>query len=97
MEKQVLVLQFVGEKPEPEQAAAAIVALQKAGVYIDTTVQPTMCLLNEKEQAMAMAMFAQRKSHKGEGITVTVKNPEPKISATKAQQLAQVLRDFFDE
>jgi hypothetical protein len=96
MEKQVLVLQFVGEEPTPQQAANAVVALQKSGCFIDTTVQPTMCLLNEKEQAMAMSMFAQRKSHKGEGITIKVENPEPRISADKAQRLAAVLRDFLE-
>lgn len=51
MEKQVLVIQYVGEKPTPEEAAAAVVAMQRAGTYIDTTVQPTMCHLTEKEQA----------------------------------------------
>lgn len=97
MEKQVLVIQFVGEQPTPEQAAAAIVALQKAGTYIDTTVQPTMCHLSEKEQAEAMMVYASKKASKGAGITVTVKNPEPVISASKAQKLAEVLRSFLND
>ena len=97
MEKQVLVISYVGEKPTPEQAANAIVALQKAGTYIDTTIQPTMCHLSEKEQAEAMMLYASKKASKGAGITVTVKNPEPTISATKAEKLAKVLKEIFDE
>lgn len=96
MEKQVLVIQFVGEQPTPEQAAAAIVALQKAGTYIDTTVQPTMCHLSEKEQAEAMMVYASKKASKGSGIIVKVQNPEPKISTAKAEKLAQILREFLD-
>lgn len=96
MEKQVLILQFIGEEPTPEQAASAVVAIHKAGCYIDTTVQPTMCLLNEKEQAMAMSVFAQRKSQKGEGITIKVENPEPRITPSKAEKLAKILRDFLE-
>ena len=97
MEKQVLVISFVGEKPTPEQAATAIIALQKAGTYIDTTVQPTMSILNEQEQAQAMMVYASKKSAKGAGITVTVKNPEPVITASKAQKLAEVLRSFLND
>lgn len=97
MEKQVLVLQFVGEEPTPQQAANAVVALQKSGCYIDTTVQPEVCVLNEKEQAMAMSMFAQRKSHKGEGITIKVENPEPRITTQKAKELATLLRSFLND
>jgi hypothetical protein len=96
MEKQVLVIQFVGEQPTPEQAAAAIVALQKAGTYIDTTVQPTMCHLSEKEQAEAMMVYASKKASKGSGIIVKVQNPEPIISATKAEKLARVLKEFLE-
>lgn len=97
MEKQVLVISYVGEKPEPEQAATAVVALQKAGVYIDTTVQPTMCHLSEQEQAQAMMVYASKKSSKGSGITVQVKSADPTISASKAEKLAKVLKELFDE
>lgn len=97
METQVLVISFVGEKPEPEQAAASIVALQKAGVYIDTTVQPAICCLSEKEQTEAMMLYASKKASNGSGITVKVENPEPTVSAAKAEKLAQVLREFLNE
>jgi len=96
MERQVLVISYVGETPSPEQAANAIIALQKAGVYIDTTIQPTMCHLSEQEQAQAMMVYASKKGSKGAGITVTVKNPEPTISAKKAEKLAQVLKQFLE-
>jgi hypothetical protein len=98
MEKQVLVIQYVGEKPTAEEAAAAIVAMQRAGTYIDTTVQPTMCHLTEKEQAMAVLMFRERKRKSGEGITVKVEqDPVFKgIDKDKAKKFAQFLKDIID-
>lgn len=98
MEKQVLVIQYVGEKPTAEEAAAAIVAMQRAGTYIDTTVEPTMCHLTEKEQAMAALMFSERKRKSGEGITVKVEqDPVFKgIDKDKAKKFAQFLKDIID-
>lgn len=96
MEKQVIVISYVGEEPTPEQAKQAIVSMLKSGVYMDTTVEPTLCCLSEKEQAQAMMMFTSKKASKGAGITVTVKNPEPIISATKAEKLARVLRELIN-
>lgn len=98
MEKQVLVIQYVGEKPTPEEAAAAIVAMQRAGTYIDTTVQPTMCHLSEKEQGMAALMFSERKKNKGNGITVKVEQ-DPVfngIDKEKAKKFAQFLKEIID-
>lgn len=98
MEKQVLVISYVGEKPTPEEAAAAIVAMQRAGTYIDTTVQPTMCHLSEKEVAQAILMFSERKQKRGEGITIQVENPDSinGIDRTKMSQLIAVLKDTFN-
>lgn len=99
MEKQVLVIQYVGEKPTPEEAAAAIVAMQRAGTYIDTTVQPTMCHLSEKEQAMAALMFANKKELKGEGVTVKVESGEPFFKSKdkdRAERFIAALKDFID-
>lgn len=98
MEKQVLVIQYAGEKPTPEEAAAAIVAMQRAGTYIDTTVQPTMCHLTEKEQGMAALMFSERKKNKGNGITVKVEQ-DPVFSGIdkdKAKKFAQFLKEIID-
>ena len=44
-----------------------------------------------------MMVYASKKASKGAGITVTVKNPEPVISASKAQKLAEVLRSFLND
>jgi len=98
MEKQVLVIQYVGEKPTPEEAAAAIVAMQRAGTYIDTTIQPTMCHLTEKEQAMAALMFSERKRKSGDGITIKVEqDPVFKgIDKDQAKAFAQFLKAVID-
>lgn len=98
MEKQVIVIQYVGEKPTPEEAAAAIVTMQRAGTYIDTTVEPTMCHLTEKEQAMAALMFSERKRKSGDGIIIKVEQ-DPifnGIDKDKAKKFAQFLREFID-
>lgn len=98
MEKQVLVIQYVGEKPTPEEAAAAIVAMQRAGTYIDTTIQPTVCHLSEKEQAMAAFMFGDEKRKTGDGITIKVEQ-DPVfngIDKNKAKKFAQFLKEIID-
>jgi len=98
MEKQVLVIQYVGEKPTPEEAAAAIVAMQRAGTYIDTTVEPTMCHLSEKEQAMAALMFSERKRKSGDGITIKVEQDPVfnDIDKDKAKKFVQFLKEIID-
>jgi len=95
MEKQVLVIQYVGNMPTQPQVEYAVEALQRAGCHIDATVQPTVISLNEKEQAQAMAMHAIRKERRGEGITITVKNQEPIITEEKAKKLATALRQIL--
>lgn len=98
MEKQVIVIQYVGEKPTPEEAAAAIVAMQHAGTYIDTTVEPTMCHLTEKEQGMAALMFSERKRKSGDGITVKVEQ-DPILSGIDkdtAKKFARFLKGIID-
>lgn len=97
MERQVLVISFVGEKPTPEAAGEAVVALQRFGTYIDTTVQPTMCILNEKEQAAAMMLYANKSAQRGEGITVKVNNPNPIINATKAKKIVEILTQVLND
>lgn len=99
MKKQVLVIQYVGEKPTPQEAAAAIVAMQRAGTYIDTTVEPTMCHLTEKEQGMAALMFANKKESKGKGITVKVESGEPFFESKdkdRADRFIAALKDFMN-
>ena len=98
MEKQVLVIQYVGEKPTPEEAVATIVAMQRAGTYIDTTVEPTICHLTEKEQGMAALMFSERKRKSGDGITVKVEQ-DPVfngIDKDKAKKFAEFLKCIID-
>lgn len=98
MEKQVLVIQYVGEKPTAEEAAKAIIAMQHAGTYFDTTVEPTICHLTEKEQAQAILMFSERKRKSGEGITIKVEqDPVFKgIDKDKAKKFAQFLKEIID-
>ena len=98
MEKQVIVIQYVGEKPTPEEAAAAIVAMQRAGTYIDTTVEPTMCHLTEKEQGMAALMYSKNKQKAGESVTVKIEH-DPVfngIDKDKAKKFAQFLKEIID-
>ena len=98
MEKQVLVIQYVGEKPTPQEAVAAIVAMQRAGTYIDTTVEPTICHLTEKEQGMAALMFSERKRKSGDGITVKVEQ-DPILSGIDkdtAKKFARFLKGIID-
>lgn len=98
MEKQVLVIQYVGKKPTAEEAAAAVVAMQHAGTYIDTTVQPTICHLTEKEQAMAALMFSERKRKSGEGITIKVEQDPifKDIDRETAKKFAKFLKGIID-
>ena len=98
MEKQVIVIQYVGEKPTPEEATAAIVAMQRAGTYIDTTVEPTICHLTEKEQAQAMLMFSERKRKSGDSITIKVEQ-DPVfngIDKKTAKKFAEFLKRISD-
>ena len=94
MEKQVIVLTFVGEEPTPEQCGTAVVAMHRAGVCMDTTIQPTVCVLSEREQAQAMSMFAMKKASKGEGVTIKVENPA--LDKKKLAKIAAILKEALD-
>ena len=98
MEKQVLVINYVGEPPTPEAAGAAIVAMNRAGTYMDTTVQPTMTCLDEKEVGQAIYMFSNKKIAKKEGITINVSTPEycKDIDSKKMAKVIAVLKEVFN-
>lgn len=96
IEKRVLVISYVGEKPDFDQAAKAVVALAASGVVIDTTVQPTVCCLNEQEQAQAMSMFASRKASKGHSVTIKVEDPYVDKNKAKLAQAIAILKDTFN-
>ena len=99
MEKQTIVIEYVGEKPTPEEATAAIVAMQRAGTHIDATVEPTICHLTEKERAMAALMFSERKRKSGDGITVKIESGEPFFKSKdkdRADRFIAALKDFMN-
>lgn len=98
MEKQTIVIEYVGERPTPQEAYAAIAAMQRAGTYIDTTIQPTACFISEKEKATAMAVLATKKVTKGEGVTIKVEqDPILKgIDKDKAKAFADFLKAIID-
>lgn len=98
MEKQVLVIQYVGEKPTAEEAAKAIIAMQHAGTYFDTTVEPTICHLTEKEQAQAMLVYSKNKQKAGESVTIKIEHDPvfDGIDKDKAKKFAQFLKEIID-
>lgn len=90
--KQVLVIGYVGEKPDFNQAAQAIVALAKSGVIVDTTVDPTVCILDEREQAQAMSVFATRKASEGHSVTIKVEDPYADKNKAKLAKAIEILK-----
>lgn len=94
--KQVLVIGYVGEKPDFNQAAQAIVALAKSGVVIDTTVDPTVCALDEREQAQAMSVFAEKKASKGNSVTIKVEDPYIDKNKAKLAKAVEILKDALN-
>ena len=74
MEKQVLVIQYVGEQPSAEAVKAAFTALLRAGTYVDANVQPDVTHLTEKEVLSAATVLATKSTGK-KGITVKIGDP----------------------
>lgn len=95
MEKQVIVISYTGNEPTLNALGAALGAMTKHGVKIDATTQPTMCCLNEKEQAIAMAAYASRAIPSKNSVSIEIERPNMK---DKAEKLAEAIkRIMLDE
>ena len=96
MEKQVVVIDFVGERPSDEVIGSAIMSflttIKKSCSYIDATVAPHGRHYSEDEVAKVIASHFEKS--KG-GITIKVENPErPKLVITKDKE--EKLREFIE-
>lgn len=96
MEKQVVVIDFVGERPSDEVMGSAIMSflttIKESGSYIDATVDPHGRHYSENEVAKVVASHFEKA--KG-GIIVKVKSPErPKIVITKDK--GEKLQEFIE-
>ena len=74
MEKQTIVIEYVGEQPTPEAVRAAFSTLLRAGTFVDANVQPNITHLTEHEVLSAAAVLATKTSGK-KGITVKISDP----------------------
>lgn len=74
MEKQTIVIQYVGEQPSTEAVKAAFTTLMRAGTYVDANVQPEVTHLTEHEVLSAATVLATKISGK-KGVTVKISDP----------------------
>ena len=95
MEKQIIVISYTGDEPTLNALGAALGAMRRFGVRMDATVQPTMCCLNEKEQAVAMAAYASRTIPSKKSVSIEIERPDME---DKAKKLAEAIkRIMLDE
>lgn len=94
MEKQVIVISYKGDEPTINALGAALLAMTKCGVQLDATTQPTMCCLNEKEQAIAMAAYASKAVPSKKSLSIEIERPNMKDKAEKlAEAIKQIMLD----
>ena len=74
MEKQILVIQYVGEQPSAEAVKAAFTALMRAGTYVDAAVQPDVTHLTAREVLSAATVLATKSTGK-KGVTIKIGDP----------------------
>lgn len=79
MERQTIVIQYVGENPAVSDvivkaAVSAINTINDCGFYVDTTVNPIAHHFTETDIAQMTAMMANKT--KSKGITIKVETPE---------------------
>ena len=85
MERQTIVIQYVGEQADHNVESAAVVAflntLAKGGVYVDATIDPIAHHFTETDVAKVVAMIADKS--KATGVTIKVENPMRKAGLSK--------------
>ena len=97
MQRQTVVIEWVGEMPSKEHQVAATIeflnSLARNGVYVDATVDPSISHFTEKDIAGISAVVA--KNNKSRGITIKVEKPDaPKIVLTKDKE--EKIREFLE-
>ena len=96
MERQTIVIEYVGETPTRHTIVAAFEALIHTGTVVDATVQPTITCLTEKEVAAATAVMAKKSASKG--VTISIENPKKAIvfGEDKKEKLFNVLSEILN-
>lgn len=96
MEKQTIIIQYVGEKPSNGAIIAAFSVLLNNGMVVDSNVEPTIHHLTEKEVMSAASVLASKTS--GKGVTVKVETPRKNVILTEAKKakILETLAEVFN-
>lgn len=99
MERQTIVIQYVGERAGHDVQSAGVMALlntlSKNGVYIDATVDPTAHHFSENDVAGVCAMVANKA--KAKGVTIKVENTmKPVLNKEDGEKLIRTIKSLFD-
>ena len=99
MERQTIVIQYVGEQADHNVEYAAVVAflntLARGGVYVDDTVDPTAHHFSENDVAQITAMMANKA--KAKGVTIKVENTtKPVLNREDGEKLIRTIKSLFD-
>ena len=99
MERQTIVIQYVGEQADNDIQSAAVVAflntLARGGVYVDTTVDPIAHHFTETDVAQVTAMIANKSKTKG--VTIKVENTtKPVLNREDGEKLIRTIKSLFD-
>lgn len=90
-------MSYTGDEATLNALGAALGAMTKCGVRMDATVQPTMCCLNEKEQAVAMAAYASRTIPSNKSVSIEIERPDMEDKAKKlAEAIKRIMLDEQD-
>lgn len=97
MEKQTIIIQYVGEEPSNGAIIAAFSALLNNGMVVDRNVEPTIHHLTEKEVMSAASVLASKTS--GKGVTIKVETPRSKkvvFTDDKKARILEALAEVFN-
>lgn len=97
MEKQTIVITYVGERPSDEVQASAVLSFLKtinnSGTYVDATVNPTAHHFAEDDVAKVIAATSRKSGTRG--ISIKVEKPERKVVIDSDRK--EKIMEFFSD
>jgi hypothetical protein len=99
MERQTIVIQYVGERASDTVQSTAVLSflntLAHNGVYVDATIDPIAHHFSETDVAQVTAMVANKS--KAKGVTIKVENTKkPVLSREDGERLINALKGLFE-
>lgn len=99
MERQTIVIQYIGEKASDNIQSTAVLSflntLARNGVYVDATVDPIAHHFSETDVAQVTAMVASKS--KAKGVTIKVENTRrPVLSREDGERLINTIKGLFE-